>query len=120
MIIYWLGLIRKAQLAFNLSKYLAKKPDSQLKKYIPNTYVFELDYLDYLDEALNEVFEVESALKENLNKLKTKKFILKPSMTNKGAEIFLFDTRSQLETYFTKRIEMSEDETLDLTEWVLY
>jgi hypothetical protein len=31
------GLIRKAQLAFNLSKYLAKKPDAPLKNYIPNT-----------------------------------------------------------------------------------
>ena len=48
-----------------------------------------MDYLDYLDEALNEVFEVELALKENLTKSseKTKKFILKSSMTNKGAEI---------------------------------
>ncbi len=51
--------------------------------------MFELDYLEYLDEALNEVFEVEIALKENMlkNGKKTKKFLLKPSMTNKGAEI---------------------------------
>lgn len=115
-------MIRKAQLAFNIQKYLAKKPHSILRKYTPNTYVFELDYLDYLDEALNEVFEVEQALRDNYNKNnneKTKKFILKPSMTNKGAELFLFDSREQLETYFRERVNQSEDEVLDLTEWVI-
>jgi len=62
------GLIRKAQIAFQLRKYLSKKPDSNLKKYLPETHVFELDYLDYLDEALNDVFELEIALRENLEK----------------------------------------------------
>jgi hypothetical protein len=37
--------------------------------------VFELDYLEYLDEALNEAFEVELALKENLlNNVKKTKY----------------------------------------------
>ena len=93
------GLIRKAQMAFYLTKYIAKKPNSPLVKYLPQTYVFELDYLDYLDEALNDCFEVEMALNENnqiksSNSLKkTKKFILKSSMTNKGAEMLIFDSR---------------------------
>jgi tubulin--tyrosine ligase len=42
------GLIRKAQIAFYLKKYLTKKENSTLAKYIPETHVFELDYLDYL------------------------------------------------------------------------
>jgi tubulin--tyrosine ligase len=42
------GLIRKAQIAFYLKKYLAKKQNSTLAKYLPETHVFELDYLDYL------------------------------------------------------------------------
>jgi tubulin--tyrosine ligase len=116
------GLIRKAQIAFYLKKYLTKKLDSSLARFMPETYVFVLDYVDYLDEALNDCFEVELALENNL-KLSdsefTKKFILKSSMTNKGAEILLFDTKSQLENYFNKRVENSEDETLDLREWVI-
>ncbi|CAF0703576.1 unnamed protein product [Brachionus calyciflorus] len=115
------GLIRKAQIAFNLKKYLAKT-NSQLANYLPETYVFELDYIDYLDEALNDCFEVEKALEKNLTKETnepTKKFILKSSMTNKGAEILIFDTKKQLEDYFMKRINQSEDETLDLREWVI-
>ena len=62
------GLIRKAQLAFYLKKYLTKRPQSNLKKYLPDTYIFELDYLDYIEEALNDVFEVETALRDNLTK----------------------------------------------------
>lgn len=53
------GLIRKAQLAFYLQKYISKKgPSRLLAKFIPPTYVFTLDYLDYIDEALNDLFEV--------------------------------------------------------------
>ena len=42
------GLIRKANLAFNLNKYLAKKSSNPLTKYLPETHIFELDYLDYI------------------------------------------------------------------------
>jgi tubulin--tyrosine ligase len=113
------GLIRKAQIAYYLKKYLSKKGDSPLAKYLPETYVFELDYIDYLDEALNDVFEVEQALNDNLTKANTKKFILKSSMTNKGAEMLLFDTKKQLVDFFQRRVDNSEDETLDLREWVI-
>ena len=119
------GLIRKAQLAYYLKKYTTKKINSKLVKYVPETHVFELDYLDYLDEALNDVYEVEAALKQNDRiksenpNAKTKKFILKSSMTNKGAEILIFDSRSQLESFFQKRIQQSEDESIDLREWVI-
>ncbi|RMZ95724.1 tubulin tyrosine ligase [Brachionus plicatilis] len=115
------GLIRKAQIAFYLRKYLSKV-QSQLFKHVPETYVFELDYIDYLDEALNDCFEVEQALESNLSSKEgqsTKKFILKSSMTNKGAEILIFDTKKQLEDFFISRIENSEDEVLDLREWVI-
>ena len=117
------GLIRKAQISFYLKKYLAKNPESTLAKHVPETYIFELDYLDYLEEALNEVYEVEVAMRENVakreNNQTTTKFILKSSMTNKGAEMLLFDSRNQLEAFFQKRVDESEDETLDLREWVI-
>ena len=83
------------------------KRDCNLSKYLPPTYIFELDYLDYIEESLNEVFEVEIAMRENLeqikNKQKTQKFILKSSMTNKGNDILIFETREQLTGFFKNR-----------------
>ena len=46
------GLIRKAQIAFYLKKYLSKKVNSPLAKYLPETHVFELQYLDYLGKVI--------------------------------------------------------------------
>lgn len=116
------GLIRKCQLCYYLKKYMTKRT-SALVKYLPDTWIFELDYLDYIEEALNEVFEVEAAMRDNLEKKKrnetTKKFILKSSMTNKGNDILIFDCRSQLVEFFQDRVDESEDETLDLREWVI-
>ena len=83
-------------------------------------------YKSYIsDEALNDIFEVELVLKEN-EQLKlsasakpTKKYLLKSSMTNKGAEMLLFDTRAQLEAFFRRRVEHSGDGTIDLRQWVV-
>jgi tubulin---tyrosine ligase len=123
------GLIRKAHIAYYLKKFLLKNSNSTLAKNVPETCIFELDYIDYLDEALNEAFEVELELKENEKRLeeniKTKKFILKSSMTNKGAEILIFDRRKQLEEFFQNRIDYLDendenyDGSLDLREWVI-
>ena len=121
------GLIRKAHIAYYIRKFLLKKPNSILSKCVPETYVFELDYLDYLDEAMNDCFEVENDLKENESRIsrneKTVKYILKSSLTNKGAEILIFDRRIQLEEYFIQRVKnLNEDEddgTIDIREWVI-
>ena len=93
------GLIRKAQLALNIQKYMSKFPDSTLAKHVPETYVLQVDHVDYLDEALNECFEVERDLLRNasLEVAQRKKFILKPSLANKGVGIHLIDDRQQLE-----------------------
>lgn len=99
------------------------KRESRLEMYLPPTYIFELDYLDYIEESLNEVFEVEQEMRENLARIelgqKTKKFILKSSMTNKGNDILIFETREQLTGFFQNRVDSSEDEILDLREWVI-
>lgn len=83
------------------------KRESRLDMYLPATYIFELDYLDYIEESLNEVFEVEQAMLKNLTQiekgLKTQKFILKSSMTNKGNDILIFETRDQLTGFFQNR-----------------
>jgi tubulin---tyrosine ligase len=63
------GLIRKAQLAYNIQKYIRKKPDSCLVKYVPETFIFEIDYLDYFDEAMSDIYEVDIDLAKNLKVL---------------------------------------------------
>lgn len=51
------GLIRKAQLSFNLKKWSTKHPSSILARAIPETHLFEVDHPDYIEEALSDVPE---------------------------------------------------------------
>jgi hypothetical protein len=51
------GLIRKAQLSFNLKKYATKNTKSILTRAIPETHLFEVDHPDYIEEALSDVPE---------------------------------------------------------------
>ena len=107
------GLIRKAQFSYNVSKYLSKNPESILKQAIPETWQFELDHIDYIDEALNEVFEVERDLKENEEKSEEEKkhvFIIKPSMANKAAGIHVFDSLDRLCSIFEEPESDEEEE----------
>jgi hypothetical protein len=106
------GLIRKSQLAYSMTKYMSKHPDSILKDAIPETWLFELDHIDYLDEAMNEVFEVERDLADNENRDSNKKaFIIKPSMANKAAGIHIFDTMEGLRSLFEQtRLDDSDEE----------
>ncbi|ORX47399.1 tubulin-tyrosine ligase [Hesseltinella vesiculosa] len=125
------GLIRKSQFAYNMIKYLSKHPQSILATAIPETWLFELDHVDYLDEAMNEVFEVERDLLANedldLNSPDRRRFILKPSLANKAAGIHVFDSLADLERIFAE--PDSDDETDDdddcdgqmshIREWVI-
>ncbi|CAO3653822.1 unnamed protein product [Cunninghamella echinulata] len=111
------GLIRKSQFAYNITKYLSKYPDSILKQAIPETWQFELDHVDYFEEAMNEVFEVERDLllneEEKSEEDKDKphyRFIIKPSLANKAAGIQVFDSLDQLRAIFETDDEDSDDE----------
>ena len=52
------GLIRKAHLAFNTKKWVAKHPAGRLAAALPETWPLEVDDIDYIDEALCDVPEV--------------------------------------------------------------
>ena len=52
------GLIRKAHLAHNLKKWAAKHPHGLLAGSVPDTHVMEVDDVEYIDEALADVYEV--------------------------------------------------------------
>ncbi|KAJ1673773.1 tubulin--tyrosine ligase [Spiromyces aspiralis] len=114
------GLIRKAQMAHNFRLFMAKNPDSCLATHVPETWVFDLDCIDYLDEALQECYEVEQALTKNQQLINSgeasseeiERFILKPSLTGRGAGIYIFDTLEKLQHILESELESdSEDES---------
>ncbi|KAJ2557727.1 tubulin--tyrosine ligase [Coemansia sp. RSA 1933] len=109
------GLIRKAQLSFNIRLYTAKHPESILVRGVPETWILELDDIDYLDEALMECYEVENEMKDNegLDAPERAQFILKPSLTGRGAGIHIFDTRARLESLLEKEFESDSEEEDD-------
>ncbi|KAJ2777041.1 tubulin--tyrosine ligase [Coemansia javaensis] len=109
------GLIRKAQMAFNIKLYTAKHPESVLCRGVPETWIFELDDIDYLDEALMECYEVEDGMRANEgvdDPRARQQFILKPSLTGRAAGIHVFDTRSRLEELLEAELG-SDDEDGD-------
>lgn len=59
------GLIRKAHLAFNTKKWAAKYPNGRLAAALPETWVLEVDDVDYIDEALCDVPEVSCLVLES-------------------------------------------------------
>ncbi|KAI8646975.1 tubulin-tyrosine ligase family-domain-containing protein [Parasitella parasitica] len=99
------GLIRKSQMAYNMTKYLSKNPTSILKKAIPETWLFELDHVDYFEEAMNEAYEVERDLQDG------HMFIIKPSMANKAAGIKVFNSLDELRAMF--EVEDSDSDSED-------
>lgn len=107
--IYRKSLIRKHYLSNTIAVYQAKHPNSILKRAFPESFQFELTYAEFLDDILDEVYELRCVLMENEEKL-NKTFILKPSMTDKGQGIRLFKTIDQLQTIFDS---FDEDDTDD-------
>lgn len=107
--IYRKSLIRKHYLSNTIAVYNAKNPESILKHAFPESFQFELTYAEFLDDTLDEVYELRCVLMENEEKL-NKTYILKPSMTDKGQGIRLFKTIDQLQTIFDS---FDEDDTDD-------
>jgi len=101
------ALIRKHFLANTIQNWLSKHPQTILRSHTPKTYILECDYADYLDEALNEAFELRTALEASGTNENW--FILKPSMTDRGQGIRLFSTRDQLESIFDEFDEFDDE-----------
>lgn len=107
--IYRKSLIRKHYLSNTIAVYQAKHPESILNRAFPESFQFELTYAEFLDDILDEVYELRCVLMENEENM-NKTFILKPSMTDKGQGIRLFKTINQLQAIFDS---FDEDDTDD-------
>lgn len=102
------GLIRKAQLAFNIEKYLSKQSkENCLRKGFPETYTLELHHPDYVNESIMEL----PIHVQELNGEST--WILKPSLCNRGVGIELFDKITDLEEL------LISEENEDIREWIV-
>ncbi|EGV60160.1 putative tubulin--tyrosine ligase pby1 [Yamadazyma tenuis] len=105
--IYRKGLIRKNYLSNMIHQYSVKNPKSILASSYPVTYQFELDYAEFLDDALDESYELREEVNSN-----NKYWILKPSMSDKGQGIRLFKTIDQLQEIFNS-FEEGEDSDVE-------
>lgn len=96
------ALIRKHYLAHTVTSWLTKNPDSPLKNHVKPTLDFELDYAEFLDEALVEAYELHESFARNQDRqpVDCEWWILKPSMSDRGQGIRLFSTEDGLRAIF--------------------
>ncbi|RPB11623.1 sure-like protein [Morchella conica CCBAS932] len=96
------ALIRKHYLSHTLTSWTTKHPASILAGATSTTCELELDYAEYLDEALAEAYELRDSLAANDNQPPSQRqwWILKPGMSDRGQGIRLFSTLPELEAIF--------------------
>ncbi|KAK3070875.1 hypothetical protein LTR53_009673 [Teratosphaeriaceae sp. CCFEE 6253] len=109
------ALIRKHYLASTISHWLTKHPgDARLRDHVKAGVEFEVDYVEFLDDALVEAFE----LRESWAKLTSLEaegkgpewWILKPGMSERGQGIRLFSSEEELVGIFEGWDPASDDE----------
>ncbi|KAG8700616.1 hypothetical protein FRC09_005843 [Ceratobasidium sp. 395] len=100
------ALIRKHFLHGTVVNYLAKSPDSVLKRAIPPTWPIEISFADELDELWSdELYELSAELEKG-----DRWYILKPGMADRGQGIRIFNSRESLYAIFESFEDDSEDE----------
>lgn len=91
------ALIRKHYLHNTITGWWSKHPDdTSLKGHVPLTVGFEVDYAEFLDEALVECWE----LKESWEKDEKEWWLLKPGMCDQGQGVRLFSSEEELRVIF--------------------
>ncbi len=118
------ALIRKHFLSATVDGWVAKHPASALKTHVKRSEAFEVDYAEFLDDALVEAFDLRESLERNEEVLEggdgdgdgkaVQWWILKPSMSDRGQGIRLFSTMEQLQEIFDGwEVESDEEEEED-------
>jgi tubulin--tyrosine ligase len=99
------ALIRKHYLSATVESWVAKRPESILRDHVKRSDAFELDYAEFLDDALVEAFDLRASLEKNDEEGATEAsekewWILKPGMSDRGQGIRLFSTMEELQEIF--------------------
>ena len=91
------ALIRKHFLHNTITSWWSKHPsDSNLKGHVPLTVAFEIDYADFLDEAIAECWELHESFAKSVREY----WILKPGMSDQGQGVRLFSSEAELRAIF--------------------
>lgn len=108
------ALTRKHYLSNTVTNWASKHPDSLLRKHFAFGFDFELDYAEFLDDALLEAYELHESLQKNEERADSEKewWILKPGMSDRGQGIRLFSSEDQLREIF-EEWEVDSDDELD-------
>lgn len=106
------ALIRKHYLSNTIAHWVAKHPESSLKEHWKVGVEFELDYAEFLDDALVDAFELRESFEKNEGREPRERewWILKAGMADRGQGIRLFSTFEELEAIFQ---EWEEEELED-------
>ncbi|KAL3466629.1 survival protein sure-like phosphatase/nucleotidase [Aspergillus heterothallicus] len=109
------ALIRKHYLSNTVTSWITKHPESVLSKHVKVSVEFELDYAEFLDDALLEAYELRESLEDNESKPDSEKewWILKPGMSDRGQGIRLFNSEDQLREIFEEWEGDTSDEDED-------
>ncbi|KAL1311282.1 hypothetical protein AAFC00_001468 [Neodothiora populina] len=109
------ALIRKHYLSNTVSHWASKHPESTLPKHMQPGVEFELDFAEFLDDALVEAWELREAFERNeaLDAKDREWWILKPGMSDRGQGIRLFSTEDELTAIFEAWDPPSDDEDED-------
>lgn len=97
------ALIRKHFLSTTVDHWVAKNPASPLRGHVKASEPFEVDYAEFLDDALDETFDLRASLERNggcPEAAGREWWILKPSMSDRGQGIRLFSTMEELQGIF--------------------
>ncbi|GAO16310.1 hypothetical protein UVI_02016970 [Ustilaginoidea virens] len=99
------ALIRKHYLSNTVDHWVAKNPTSPLNQHVKRSEAFEVDYAEFLDDALVESFDLCASLSRNAAVSESEPWnkewwILKPGMSDRGQGIRLFSTMQELQDVF--------------------
>ena len=97
------ALIRKHFLANTIEIWLVKHPESALRTHFKTCTHFELDYAEFLDDALVDAWDLNASLEKNEDVTSEKGkewWILKPGMSDGGNGIRLFSSLDDLQAIF--------------------
>ncbi|KAL3234944.1 putative tubulin--tyrosine ligase PBY1 [Nakaseomyces bracarensis] len=108
--IYRKALIRKHYLSHTIHSYVVKHPESILNTAYLESYNIDLDYAEFLDDALDENWELRQELEKE-----DRWWIVKPSMSDKGQGIRVFRTIEDLQNVFDSFDEDETDEEIEET-----
>jgi tubulin--tyrosine ligase len=106
------ALIRKHYLSTTISNWVTKYPDSILKSHVKPSVEFEVDYAEFLDDALVEAWELKESWERGMEKGSEERewWILKPGMSERGQGIRLFSCEEELTAIFEEWDPESDDE----------